>query len=104
MTDSASTAALVHLPQLRQAVLQRRKVCIHYRDQAGAVTQRQVRPLACLHWGAVWTLAAWCEQRRDFRSFRIDRIQQIVVLEQRFQNESGKTLADLLRREGAKLP
>ena len=54
MTDSASTAALVHLPQLRQAVLQRRKVCIHYRDQAGAVTQRQVRPLAhCLHWGAV---------------------------------------------------
>lgn len=104
VTDSASTAALVHLPQLRQAVLQRRKVCIHYRDQAGAVTQRQVRPLACLHWGAVWTLAAWCEQRRDFRSFRIDRIQQIVVLEQRFQNESGKTLADLLRREGAKLP
>ncbi|MBC7648551.1 MAG: DNA-binding transcriptional regulator, partial [Vitreoscilla sp.] len=38
---------------------------------------------------------------RDFRSFRVDRIQSCEVLEEGFQQESGKTLADFLRKVGA---
>jgi len=60
-----------------------------------------VRPLACLFWGPVWTLAAWCELREDFRSFRIDRIETLELLEERFRDEAGKTLEDMNRRREA---
>ena len=67
----------------------------------GAATRRIVRPLVCVYWGAVWTLAGWCETRADFRNFRLDRFRQIDVLDERFRDEPGKTLPDLLRRVGA---
>ncbi|MNU03315.1 hypothetical protein D3C72_2472930 [compost metagenome] len=57
-----------------------------------------MRPLGCFFWGKVWTLAAWCERRQDFRSFRVDRIEALKALDLRFVDEPGKTLADLLRQ------
>lgn len=69
-------------------------VCRYLKD---VVSRRVVRPLACFFWGEVWTLAAWCEQREDFRSFRVDRIRTLDVLDARFRDEPGRTLADLFR-------
>lgn len=89
------------LRALRQAAEARRRVRFEYVDQHGAPSSRLVRPLACVYWGAVWTLAAWCETRTDFRNFRLDRIERLDVLEERFRDEPGKTLPDLLRRVGA---
>ena len=90
-------ATRARLETLRIAAESRRKVLLRYRDLTDALSQRSVRPLGCFFWGTVWTLAAWCELRQDFRSFRIDRIQQLDVLDERFRDEAGKTLADLLR-------
>ena len=89
---------LDRLGQLRRAIESRRKVCLDYADADGRISQRWLRPLACLYWDAVWTLSAWCELRQDFRQFRIDRIQQIEVSADTFTDEAGKTLADLLRQ------
>ena len=89
------------LQTLREAAQTRSKLLLAYRDKAGAASERSVRPLGCFYWGSVWTLAAWCETKGDFRSFRVDRIASITVLEERFKDEPGKALADLLRREQA---
>ena len=74
-----------------------------YADVAGRASVRRLRPLGCFYWGKVWTLSAWCELRGDFRGFRIDRIQDLVVLDEQFPQESGKTLADLLRKVEAEM-
>ena len=86
------------LEALRQATEARQKLRLHYRDLKEASSQRTVRPLGCFFWGQVWTLAAWCESRQDFRSFRVDRIDAMVVLDERFRDEPGRSLADLMRR------
>ncbi len=86
---------------LREAATSRNKVRIDYRDAAEQRSTRVLRPLACFYWGQVWTLAAWCESRQGFRNFRIDRIEQLVQLDEVFGHEPGTTLADLLREEGA---
>ena len=86
------------LQTLREAVQARQKLRMDYRDVVGSPSQRTVRPLGCFYWGKVWTFSAWCELREDFRGFRIDRISQIEVLPERFRDEPGKTLADMLRR------
>lgn len=95
-------ATLAHLALLRQAIETRRKVQIDYRALNDQPSQRTLRPLGCFFWGHAWTLGAWCELREEFRSFRIDRMQQLTVLDASFRDEAGKTLADLLRRVGAK--
>jgi predicted DNA-binding transcriptional regulator YafY len=89
------------LLQLRRATEARRKLRLHYQDLQGAASERTVRPLGCFFWDAVWTLAAWCELRQDFRNFRVDRIARIDVLDEAFRDEPGRTLADLLRLECA---
>lgn len=93
--DPATSA---HLTALREATEARRKLRMGYLDLGGARSERVVRPLACMFWGPVWTLAAWCELREDFRSFRVDRIETLELLEAKFRDEPGKTLADMNRR------
>ena len=90
------------LQTLREAVQERRKVFINYRDLAEKASERTLRPLGCFYWGKVWTLAAWCEQRTDFRTFRVDRITYVRSLEERFRDEPGRTLADLARLNEAR--
>ena len=85
------------LEVIRMATESHRKLRLHYRDLREAESRRTVRPLGCFYWGRVWTLGAWCEQRADFRNFRLDRIVELVVLEERFRDEPGHTLADLFR-------
>jgi predicted DNA-binding transcriptional regulator YafY len=90
----------VRLQTLREAVQSHLKVSMEYRDAAQAQSQRVVRPLGCFYWGKVWTLAAWCESRNDFRSFRLDRMDALQPLDgpqSQFRDEAGKTLADYLR-------
>ena len=89
------------LQQLREAVQARRKVLLFYRDPSDTVSERTIQPLGCFYWGKVWTLGAWCEARRDFRSFRVDRIQEMTVLDVVFRQETGKRLVDFLRKVGA---
>jgi predicted DNA-binding transcriptional regulator YafY len=86
------------LQRLREAADAKRVCTIAYRDAAEMHSTRNVRPLGVFYWGKVWTLAAWCESRQDFRSFRIDRIQELKLSETHFRDEAGKTLADLLRK------
>jgi predicted DNA-binding transcriptional regulator YafY len=86
-----------YLDLLRSAIHARRHAELDYTDSVGAISQRRVRPLACAFWGGTWTLAAWCEQRAGFRSFRLDRIDALRITDSRFNAEPGRTLADFLR-------
>ena len=60
--------------------------------------ERVVWPLALHFWGQVWTLAAWCELRDDFRTFRIDRAEWVTVTEEGYPNVAGRTLQEYLER------
>ena len=83
--------------RLRRAVRERRKVAFHYRDLGDQETRRTIRPLGLAFYGPVWVLAAWCELRTAFRSFRLDRMADLAVLDETFRNEPGKTLLDYMR-------
>jgi predicted DNA-binding transcriptional regulator YafY len=51
-----------------QAIAVRRKLDVFYLDKKGRESRRVLRPLGLYFWGTGWSLAAWCESRRDFRS------------------------------------
>lgn len=92
---SLTKAQRVTLKTAREALAQSRRLEITYGDSADALTARTLRPLGLEHWGKVWTLTAWCELRKDFRVFRIDRITG-SALGTAFRPEGGKQMADYL--------
>ncbi len=95
-TGRVSSYALM---MVRTALTERRRLFMEYRRSDGGQTERVVRPLGAFFWGRSWTLAAWCELREDFRTFRLDRMGQIEARET-FEEEPGRGLRDYLRAVG----
>lgn len=85
------------LKQIREALTQSYKLDLLYEKPEMPPEARRVRPLSLEFWGVVWTLTAWCEQRNDFRVFRVDRIRKTTPTDVGFVPETGKTHADYLR-------
>lgn len=83
----------------REALVAQRRMQLKYANERGEETERTVRPLGVFFWGRTWTLAAWCELRTGFRNFRLDRISE-ATLRDRFQEEPGRTLRDMLSQYG----
>ena len=83
---------------MRRAIGEHRLLAFGYTSADGEDTERNVRPLALHFWGNKWTLASWCEMRRDYRSFRPDRMRDVRVLDQRFDAADGIDLAHFLAR------
>jgi len=84
------------LELIRGAIMNQRKLLLTYSDAGQNVSERTIRPLALHFWGTSWTLAAWCEAKIDFRNFRLDRCRKVSVSDEKFRNETGKTLEDFL--------
>ena len=88
---------IASLTPLRVALEERRIVWMRYEDAGGVTSERTLRPVGLFFWGYRWSLSAWCELRQAFRSFRLDRIRQIDVREERFTPLPGQTLEDLFK-------
>ena len=70
---------------LRQCIGERRCVRLRYRAYGRGVSiDRMMEPYALtLQWG-LWYLIGFCRLRDDMRTFRVDRIQEITALQDRF--------------------
>ena len=89
------------LEMVRQAIAVRRKLEVSYRDKKEQQSRRVLRPLGLYFWGTGWSLAAWCESRKDFRSFWLHKMTSCAALEATFEMEQDKSLAEFLRSVGA---
>ncbi|MGG5821076.1 helix-turn-helix transcriptional regulator [Falsiroseomonas sp. HW251] len=72
-----------HLGTIRGAMRAERRLRLAYTDRRGRPSDRVVWPLAVGFFDAVEMLAAWCEERDDFRHFRLDRIVSAEALPDR---------------------
>ncbi|MCP5475532.1 MAG: YafY family transcriptional regulator [Rhodanobacteraceae bacterium] len=80
----------------RRGMKERRRMAAEYLDGKEAVTSRVLWPLGLFYWGKVWTLAAWCELRQDYRSFRIDRFVTLDLLRDSIPDSADISLQGFL--------
>jgi predicted DNA-binding transcriptional regulator YafY len=71
-----------------QALLDSVAVDLTYRDARGDLTRRVVEPVGVLGTNNGWYLAGWCRLRQSARTFRLDRIAQISILDERVPDRS----------------
>lgn len=91
----------VSLAALRQVLREERKLTLHYCDGSGQETRRIVWPVALAFFNRARVLAAWCELRQDFRSFRLDRIIAATPLEDRLPKRRATLMRAWRKAVGA---
>ena len=68
-------------PLIRDALRRRRPLFLRYRSEGGEVTERIVQPLGVTDRGSYPALVAYCHLREAQRSFRLDRIIAMDIIE-----------------------
>ena len=64
----------------------------HFSRQNGKTTERDVSPQRLVHYRDNWYLDAWCHLRDDIRSFSIDAITRLEVLETAAKEVAAKRI------------
>ncbi|MCW2925676.1 MAG: hypothetical protein JWM98_3080 [Thermoleophilia bacterium] len=73
------------LTELTTAMREQRVLRIEYYSQGrGELAERDVEPLRLQRLKQHWYAVAWCRKADDLRSFRLDRIKSLEVLEETF--------------------
>lgn len=81
-----------------RAVSAQKVLSLHYRDEGGQLSWRDVQPLGMFFWGEHWLLVAWCERREDYRCFRLDRCLKVQETGRHFSERGDRSLSDFLRK------
>ena len=75
-----------YLSLIQQALTNFQVIRMKYKKAASSnPTEREVEPFAIYHnTSEDWVLIAWCRHRKDFRNFRLDRIEQLYQMQEKF--------------------
>ena len=92
-------SATPNLALLRQAIRQRQIAQFDYQDGDGNQTERRVRPLVVWNLTDGWMFSAWCELRQDFRTFRFDRMANLTMTGERFDEDEATGLRAFMELE-----
>lgn len=69
---------------LKSAVIHCRNVRINYAGSNEMISERVIQPLKLAYKAKAWYLKAFCTKRQDFRLFKLNRILDLEILEERF--------------------
>lgn len=85
-TADAHSPGDEHLPVIRQAITAHRKLRLAYRSGASAETrERTIEPYRLVFASGMWYLVARADGTDDVRFFRLDRVESLVLTDERFE-------------------
>ncbi|MGN0738724.1 MAG: helix-turn-helix transcriptional regulator [Treponema sp.] len=77
--------------QLKDAILLRRQVKFDYFSSKGECSVRSVQPVKIVFRGQAWYLYGWCNQKKQMRFFKLNRMRNLTVVQEAVQKELFKT-------------
>jgi predicted DNA-binding transcriptional regulator YafY len=92
------------LATLSQAVAERQRVFLHYEAADGEMTARAVDPYGIVNRGSTWYAAGYCHLRQDLRTFRLDRILALELMEEQFDPPAEFDLMAYISRSISSYP
>jgi predicted DNA-binding transcriptional regulator YafY len=73
---------------IQRAILGRTVIQFEYSGADGKRNKRTVEPMKLLFKAKAWYLRAWCQTKGDFRVFRITRMRDVVLTDQKFERKA----------------
>ncbi|WP_222619263.1 helix-turn-helix transcriptional regulator [Undibacterium hunanense] len=92
------------LGSLSEAVMQQLRVHLEYRAADGNASNRDFDTYGVAFHAACWYAVGFCHLRKDIRSFRLDRILSVRVLDTHFERPARFNVVQHLRKAVATLP
>lgn len=96
-----SNAALIALTGAAQA---ERRVNMSYESAQGVRTEREFDPYGLAYRAGAWYAVGMCHLRHGLRTFRLDRIDEVIQLDRPFRRPAGFDPLDQLVRGIAAIP
>lgn len=75
-----------------------------YDARDAVATERWVEPVRLVATGRRWYLMAWCVEREDWRTFRLDRMRDVVASTWRFKAREHPDPADYVQKAISRAP
>lgn len=75
--------------RIKTGILENRVIAFDYVNANGEKSRRSVEPLKLVYYGNSFYLNAFCRKRNEYRQFRVTRIKNITVTNERFQPRDG---------------
>ena len=90
------------IPIILESIAEKTQLSIEYQTVDGRVTNRTIEAVGIFFEFNFWYIMAFCILRKDFRQFRVDRIQQISKTQTPFLQEYGQ-INDYRKSHGNKV-
>jgi predicted DNA-binding transcriptional regulator YafY len=100
-TTPGSNAALMALTAAAQA---QQRVSMSYDSAQGSHTERQFDPYGLVYRAGAWYALGMCHLRNGLRSFRLDRVGEVTLLDQHFKRPANFDALDQLVQSIASMP
>lgn len=86
-SNSNSWANKTYLQDLFKSIAAKQILNIQYQKADGTNSERKVEPIGCYHHLNNWYLVAFCQLKKAYRTFKMNRIVHLQVLDQHFDTK-----------------
>ena len=87
VSDNNNWGDQAYLQDLFSSIATKRVLEIEYRKADGTLSFRKLEAIGCYHQYNAWYLIAFCLERKDYRTFKVNRVKNLKVLDQTFAAE-----------------
>lgn len=81
---------------LQENISARRIIELIYKNLKEETSKRLVEPVGLIFYDFNWHLIGWCHLRKDYRDFRVSRIQHIKITDAPFEQRSHPALSEFM--------
>lgn len=92
------------LGELTAATHAKRRIHLRYISQPGDTTDRDFDPYGLAYRRGRWYTVGMCHLRNEMRTFRLDRVAEISMLDRRFERPPGFDVLEYVTRSFAAIP
>lgn len=94
LVPQSTNADSIDAAKIRLAIRDERKITIGYRSLEEVVSSRTIWPFLIGFFEEARIVAGWCELRQDYRHFRVDRIETVERLAERYPKRRAAMLRE----------
>ena len=94
LVPQSANADSIDAAEIRLAIRDERKTTIGYRSLDNVVSKRTIWPFLIGFFEETRVVAGWCELRQDYRHFRVDRIETVERLAERYPRRRAAMLRE----------
>ncbi len=98
ISNTKNEESKAQLQDLFKSISAKQILNIEYKKADGSISNRNLESIGCYHQFNHWYLVAFCQLKNDYRTFKLNRIQNLKLLDQ-FFDKSHISLQDYIDQQ-----